>query len=675
MKNRHFYFFFVLFLAVAFFFFSPILSFAENDLLNVNLTVDFSCNNNGECAGNETRDNCPNDCKRTSQGNKPNPVRGCTDPEAVNYNPNADIDDDSCQYSAVPNVSNFSASVNGQDISLSWNNPSNSAGFTFSAVRIVRRTGFFPSGPNDGALIYDSSGENATDSGLSPGTYYYAAYARNSRGEYSSGAVTLGIISPAEKEDEDEKRCEGENCEEDNRGEDPFENFPLVDAKLKQLCGYFCPFKFLQKGKIINFSGIEVPVNGDTELTILTSYDTLPEVLKTIGVTIFDQTDKKKSYSFVLRVDDKKKAYAAVISPFLKTGRYPIAIHVFDYKNQRISRLKGVLVVRASFVKIMWAVIKKTAAPVAITAGMGAGAAEGLFFASKVNSLYDAYLILIRFLGTIFGAVGLKKRRLPWGTVYDSATKRPLDPAYVSALRWGKEYRSAITDLDGRYGFLLPPGIYSLEAKKTHYKFPSQKLSGRGRDEMYDNLYFSGEITVGEGELISRNIPMDPIHFDWNEFAKDKSGYIKFHSRRELVRARIFNGVYVLGFITACLTLIFSPSFFNIGVIVIYLSIVAASVLWRRKHKVVQVKNKISGEPIPFAIVRFFMAGVNEEIKSVVTDELGRFYQLLRPGDYYLTVEERQEGDTYKKIHQSETLHLSSGIIQSDIVIMPSETI
>ena len=105
------------------------------------------------------------------------------------------------------------------------------------------------------------------------------------------------------------------------------------------------------------------------------------------------------------------------------------------------------------------------------------------------------------------------------------------------------------------------------------------------------------------------------------------------------------------------------------GVFAVYLSIVAASVWWRRRHKVVQVKNKISGEPIPFAIVRFFMAGVDEEIKSVVTDELGRFYQLLRPGDYYLTVEERQEGDTYKKIYQSDIVRLSSGIVQSDIIV------
>ena len=59
--------------------------------------------------------------------------------------------------------------------------------------------------------------------------------------------------------------------------------------------------------------------------------------------------------------------------------------------------------------------------------------------------------------------------------------------------------------------------------KKSDYIFPSTKLTGRGKDELYDNLYFGGEINVeNEDEIINKNIPMDAINFNWNEFEKIK---------------------------------------------------------------------------------------------------------------------------------------------------------
>ncbi len=96
-----------------------------------------------------------------------------------------------------------------------------------------------------------------------------------------------------------------------------------------------------------------------------------------------------------------------------------------------------------------------------------------------------------------------------WGTVYDSVTKRPLDPAYVTLIdkATGKEMSSAITDLDGRYGFLTLPGIYTIVAKKTNYNFPSVKMSGKVFDEVYNDLYFGADITVSmEGEVIAAGV-------------------------------------------------------------------------------------------------------------------------------------------------------------------------
>ena len=91
-------------------------------------------------------------------------------------------------------------------------------------------------------------------------------------------------------------------------------------------------------------------------------------------------------------------------------------------------------------------------------------------------SFYDIGLIFARLWSILLIAFGLKKRNPPWGTVYDSETKQPLDPVYVVLSDTsGNEIASAITDLDGRYGFAVPAGTYVLSVRKTNYDFPSKR--------------------------------------------------------------------------------------------------------------------------------------------------------------------------------------------------------
>ncbi|MEK6821073.1 MAG: hypothetical protein AABY11_01585, partial [archaeon] len=263
----------------------------------------------------------------------------------------------------------------------------------------------------------------------------------------------------------------------------------------------------------------------------------------------------------------------------------------------------------------------------------------------------------------------LKRRIKPWGTVYDSVTKRPLDPAYVIIRKNADDKGTAITDLDGRYAFFLPSDTYNIVANKTHYQFPSKKLAGRKQDELYNNLYFGEPFITQSDEVVNRNIPLDPVAFDWNEFAKQAQGFFILHSRREAWRRRIFNTLYTIGLSVGLYNFIFHPGTLSIVIFVLYLvTSLGRFIKHQTTARAITVK-RLTGLPVPFAIIRAFMPEVNQEIKAVVADALGRFFLLTPPGRYYITVEEKLLDETYRKIYQSPVLDLKNGVLTSDVIV------
>lgn len=66
-----------------------------------------------------------------------------------------------------------------------WSNPLDS---DFAGVRIIKKTGGYPTGPYDGGYVYQGNGTSYTDTAVTNGTtYYYGFYAYDTAGGYSSG--------------------------------------------------------------------------------------------------------------------------------------------------------------------------------------------------------------------------------------------------------------------------------------------------------------------------------------------------------------------------------------------------------------------------------------------------------------------------------------------------------
>jgi hypothetical protein len=299
----------------------------------------------------------------------------------------------------------------------------------------------------------------------------------------------------------------------------------------------------------------------------------------------------------------------------------------------------------------------------------GAGLVSSFVFLPL--NLNELFWLLMRLWAALLNVLGIKKRAKPWGVVYDSVTKQPLDPAYVVLKdQQGKEIGSCITDLDGCYGFLVEPGQYYLMAQKTHYQFPSQRLKNQTQDELYDHLYFGQKIEIKRlNEVIIQNIPLDPIKFDWNEFAKKSKGLLTFYSRFDLWFRRFLDLFFVIGFILAFLALIFVPHPFNIIIFGLYIVVFILRKLGLRPRAYGSIVEKATGQPLSFAIIKVFQADIKKQLFQRVADKYGRYYLLVPKGNYYLVIEKKQPDGSYQPIATTPIIYAKQGIIKQRWVV------
>ncbi len=235
------------------------------------------------------------------------------------------------------NVSNFKVFAESNGVKLTWDNPKD---LDFANVRIVRSEKFFSDNPDDGMVVYEGRGTNAFDpSVVEEKTYYYTAFSKDKSGNYSSGSIAVITIP---------KTVVGEERPPVVVSGDPFAGFPKAletDPIIKKL--ELSDFDFLQGGVKLPYFEDSVEIIGGKSLKILLAYEKVPEILKTIGVTLHHPSDKEKIFSFLLRVNEEKTAYEAIIGGLEESGRYGLSVTILDHKNQAVRNLTGAMVVKS----------------------------------------------------------------------------------------------------------------------------------------------------------------------------------------------------------------------------------------------------------------------------------------------------------------------------------------
>lgn len=276
-------------------------------------------------------------------------------------------------------------------------------------------------------------------------------------------------------------------------------------------------------------------------------------------------------------------------------------------------------------------------------------------------------LLPYRLVKGILLVCGITLDEQRWSVVYDSVTKEPIDPAYVSVRDMqGKEVASMVTDLDGRFALLLPKGIYRIEVQKTHFAFPSYRLSTQTSDGYYGNLYFGQAITiVKDEEVITLSIPLDPVASDWNQAEKKRKGLFLRPGRQYEYRAAL-RLYYVMG--TALLLSRYwtrSDAWVH-QLVWVYIALFLGGILrpffWSNRFQQSIVISQKEKKPLAFARVEIFNEGGNMVARKTTTLG-GQFVCLLPRGRYSVKISVRTSEGIYTPLFTSRKFSANRGYL------------
>lgn len=283
----------------------------------------------------------------------------------------------------------------------------------------------------------------------------------------------------------------------------------------------------------------------------------------------------------------------------------------------------------------------ETTQPVLQTTAVTAAPIVTIANPSVSANVMNWYHYLNHLISSLLSLFGLRKKRTPWGVVYDAITKIPLDLAIVRlfAQTTKKLIDTQVTDKQGRFSFIAPPGEYYIETRKPPLVFPSKIVAGKN-DGDYANVYHQEPFTISQPEqAIAVNIPLDPL----NPKEKEKQK-ISIVNTSKLFFVKYSKGTLVLSLTISTLLAVYTPSAINTILLGLNFAYALFQILLMVKVEKPWgiVFDAINFEPIPLAAISIFDAAQKKLLRSRLTDYVGRFNFLTPAGEYLMTVAKDQ---------------------------------
>jgi hypothetical protein len=267
------------------------------------------------------------------------------------------------------------------------------------------------------------------------------------------------------------------------------------------------------------------------------------------------------------------------------------------------------------------------------------------------------------------GFLGFRKKREAWGTVYDSKTKLPLDPVMMELIdaETGRVVEKAITDIPGRYGFLVRPGKFVIKAAKTNYLFPSRQETGE-EDEIYNKLYH-GEILAinSESDVLAPNIPMDPLRQDWNE--QEKKRMFRRHPRLKNAFLVLLNTLFWAGLVFAVVSYLAMGTIAQLVFLVFYIILVLAAFLAPASRLWGRLAEEVTRRPLGGYLLELsFPQAAAIIVSRARSGPDGKFFLKANPGRYLLTIKSPAEGRPQPPAAVSIEVD-KTGLVNKDILL------
>lgn len=288
--------------------------------------------------------------------------------------------------------------------------------------------------------------------------------------------------------------------------------------------------------------------------------------------------------------------------------------------------------------------------------------------AVAVGSVGVSTTILLHYLASLFTEPLIllaRKRRKPWGVVYDALSKRPVDLALVRVLdaETGKVRASRVTDREGRFAFLSESSTYRLTVVHPRFIFPSVYLRGKRSDTAYDDLYHGDPFTLSSrADAITANIPLDPRE-ELSASATRPRGPLRAHA-----------AVAYLGPFLALGSFGISPTIplgvlllVHLGTLLLFRRLARP----RRPKATGAVRDAVTRQPIPHAIVRLFETTFSKLVDVQPTTRSGRYGFLVGPAAFTLTVE--KSGYAPARVERIDG-RKAKGVVAVDINLESSES-
>ena len=294
-------------------------------------------------------------------------------------------------------------------------------------------------------------------------------------------------------------------------------------------------------------------------------------------------------------------------------------------------------------------------ANVAPTLGFGAAAALWLAAVLQPISLLHPLARIASLLGLLFH----RRTKHTWGTVFDASTHEPLAGASVKLMDAEGEVKDrTTTNYDGRYGFLVQPGTYTITASKGDYELSSFT----NYDTLYGALYSGQPFTIEESTMVSLSIGLSGPH--------SIADRVKRGARRFWVKQFITvvgRTLFILGFIAAVADLIVQTDTRSILTVVAYAVLLSVG-YWAMRKRHGTVTRFESDAAVPFATVTLHKPEDKDARHAfTVSDEMGRYVLFVEDGNYILRAVAQLV--TGEKVVAEKSVTAKGGMVRENIEV------